>query len=195
MNPFNEKTLDEFNVRDCESYIKNYPYGEKVSEVKNKLKKLRQDEGDYEEILFSRCSNDSDACKEYVGKYPNGKHIHKVKEYILALDDQEEKLYYDCISSQSISRCSVYVSRYPNGKYVYEIKELLKDLQQSQGGGGEYRTPFEEFINNEIVRYILWGIGAVIIVVIVCAIFGDTSTKTPIMQQLGRWLAKILRLM
>lgn len=196
MNPFNEKSLEEFNIKDCELYKKNYPYGERINDVNNKLKELKKQEQEYEKKLFSRCNDSINACKEYVDKYPNGKHIHEVQGLISIYNDKEEELYMNCIFNHSISDCKVYINKYPNGEHIDEIRKLLKDLQShpdNQDNG--YTTPFEDFINNEIVRYILWGIGAVIIVVIVCAIFGDTSTKTPIMQQLGRWLAKILRLL
>ena len=30
MNPFKTKTLEQFTIDDCEQYIKNFPYGERI---------------------------------------------------------------------------------------------------------------------------------------------------------------------
>ncbi len=41
MNPFKHKQLDEFTIADCEQYISDYPYGERISDVKKHLYKLK----------------------------------------------------------------------------------------------------------------------------------------------------------
>ena len=41
MNPFNEKNLEEFTISDCYSYLRHYPYGEHVMEVKVYLQNLK----------------------------------------------------------------------------------------------------------------------------------------------------------
>lgn len=40
MNPFKHKQLEEFTVADCELYIRKYPYGEHLLDVKRHLKTL-----------------------------------------------------------------------------------------------------------------------------------------------------------
>lgn len=40
MNPFKIKTLDDFTIADCETYLNRYPYGEHSIEVKNRMKEL-----------------------------------------------------------------------------------------------------------------------------------------------------------
>lgn len=40
-NPFKEKSLEDFTIVDCESYLSRYPYGEHILEVKAHLKKLK----------------------------------------------------------------------------------------------------------------------------------------------------------
>ena len=40
MNPFKEKSLEDFTIADCESYINRYPYGEHILEVKAHHRKL-----------------------------------------------------------------------------------------------------------------------------------------------------------
>ena len=42
MNPFKQKQLDEFTITDCEQYIAHYPYGERIVDVKRKLKQLKE---------------------------------------------------------------------------------------------------------------------------------------------------------
>ena len=42
MNPFKHKQLDEFTITDCEQYIAHYPYGERIVDVKRKLKQLKE---------------------------------------------------------------------------------------------------------------------------------------------------------
>ena len=39
-NPFKEKSLEDFTIADCESYINSYPYGEHILEVKAHIRKL-----------------------------------------------------------------------------------------------------------------------------------------------------------
>lgn len=39
-NPFKEKSLEDFTIADCESYINRYPYGEHILEVKAHHRKL-----------------------------------------------------------------------------------------------------------------------------------------------------------
>ena len=36
-NPFKIKKLEEFTIKDCESYLASYPYGEHHVEVKKRL--------------------------------------------------------------------------------------------------------------------------------------------------------------
>ncbi|MCQ2053145.1 MAG: hypothetical protein MJZ03_04340 [archaeon] len=40
-NPFKEKELKDFTIEDCETYLNNYEYGEHESEVKNRLRDLK----------------------------------------------------------------------------------------------------------------------------------------------------------
>lgn len=42
MNPFKTKTLEQFTIDDCEQYIKNFPYGERIQEVKKQLNALKK---------------------------------------------------------------------------------------------------------------------------------------------------------
>ena len=42
MNPFKTKTLEQFTIDDCEQYIKNFPYGERIQEVKKQLNTLKR---------------------------------------------------------------------------------------------------------------------------------------------------------
>lgn len=44
MNPFKHKQIEEFTIADCELYISKYPYGEHQKEVREKLRKLKQNE-------------------------------------------------------------------------------------------------------------------------------------------------------
>ena len=46
MNPFKQKRLEEFTIVDCEEYIRSYPYGEHVHEVKAFLRKLKKAHGE-----------------------------------------------------------------------------------------------------------------------------------------------------
>ena len=41
MNPYKIKTIEEFTIDDCETYIRRYPYGEHITEVRKRLKQLR----------------------------------------------------------------------------------------------------------------------------------------------------------
>lgn len=40
-NPFKIKKLEEFTIKDCESYLASYPYGEHYVEVKKRLSSLK----------------------------------------------------------------------------------------------------------------------------------------------------------
>lgn len=40
-NPFKIKKLEEFTIKDCESYLASYPYGEHHVEVKKRLSSLK----------------------------------------------------------------------------------------------------------------------------------------------------------
>lgn len=40
-NPFKIKKLEEFTIKDCESYLTSYPYGEHHVEVKKRLSSLK----------------------------------------------------------------------------------------------------------------------------------------------------------
>ena len=41
MNPFKEKSLEDFTIADCVSYINSYPYGERILEMKAHHRKLK----------------------------------------------------------------------------------------------------------------------------------------------------------
>lgn len=45
INPFESKSLDDFSITDCHLYIRNYPYGEHVHEVRRHLSMLETSYG------------------------------------------------------------------------------------------------------------------------------------------------------
>lgn len=131
-------------VADCNNYIRLFPGGKYVSQVKDKLEKIEFDacktiqdchkfqlkyphsscpiNDRLEECCYNKCNTISD-CEGYLKAYPNGRYRSQVKASI-------DKISYD--SCRSISDYKQYMKNFPYAKYFSQAKLFVDDEEMWQ---------------------------------------------------------------
>lgn len=108
------------NIDDCRSYLKQYPKGEYVEEIKTDM--IKKEKAAYEKALSG---NNSD-CSTYLTQYPEGKYVSEVKTEMI----KKENTAYELALNGKISDCSNYLKEYPNGKYLTQVSNAKSEREQ-----------------------------------------------------------------
>lgn len=94
------------SILDCQKYLKTFPKGKFVTEVKAKLEK-------YE---FDICVTTQD-CSVFKKKYPNSK---------LSISRKWEDCYFN--TCKTIEDYQGYLSAYPNGRFIFSAKGKIEEI-------------------------------------------------------------------
>ena len=120
----------------CNSYLKTYPQGRYVDEVKAKKAELEaQDEAERVEAEAYRKCTTIAACEKYLKDYPQGRYVAEVRAKKAELEAQDEaerveaEAYRKCTT---IAACEKYLKDYPQGRYVAEVRKKKAELEQAQ---------------------------------------------------------------
>jgi len=119
---------------EAETYLKKYPNGKYVQQVKLLLEKWF-----YEDIVANQSIFSIKSAETYLKKYPNGKYVQQVKNIL-------EKLYYQkFVKVKDIGYGKTYLKKYPNGKYVQQVKNILEKLY--------YKKASKSIVDKKIYTY------------------------------------------
>ena len=160
-NPFKTKQLEDFTIRDCEDYLKSYPYGEHFVDVQKRLRGLKSGK------IAPKCNpfatkqlsefNIND-CQSYLRDFPNGEHSVEVQRKLEELRN-------------GIAKISTNLSKGKVKKNIPKIsieKKNAKDETSSTNTEvhNAVSSKVESESNNTIDTILSW-IGLIVVVVIV----------------------------
>ncbi len=102
-------------------YIKNYPSGTYINDVKKKYE-VRKEENAYQR---AKSSNQMDDYESYVNKYPSGKYANETKtlvenSYFSFGQNSYNSKSYD----EAKKQLEYYINRYPSGRYISDARDL-----------------------------------------------------------------------
>ena len=110
--------IAEENEETYKQFIKKFPAGKHINEVKIALEKIHW------AAALSKYT--TAAFEEFINTYPNS--LHR-PEADTALINIEEKEYQEVIASNSIEKLVKFKEKYPKSKYTISVDNKLKDLK------------------------------------------------------------------
>ncbi|MBR5081260.1 MAG: protein kinase [Bacteroidales bacterium] len=142
------------NIAACDSYLKTYPEGQYVIEVKNKKTALEEEakaeaeaktkeEAEKKEAdAYKKCTTIA-ACDSYLKTYPKGQYVIEVKKKKVTLEEEakteakakeeaekkEADAYKKCTT---IAACDSYLNIYPQGSYVDKVRKKRDELAKAE---------------------------------------------------------------
>lgn len=95
------------NISHYEGYLRDYPNGKYVSQVKANIDKLS----------YESCRSVSDY-RTYMSKFPHGKYYSQAKLFV-----EDEEMWNRCTSSDSKDLYKDYLAKFPNGRHKKEAEQ------------------------------------------------------------------------
>lgn len=108
------------NISDYEDYIKKFPQGEHINEVKARLLELQTMYNEWEHVKRSSYKNDY---KRFMTMYPNSV---LVKQCDLKIDSLD---WVDAMKENTIEGIEAYIAAHPEGRYLSEATIALGNLE------------------------------------------------------------------
>ena len=132
---YHKKIGNKTPISVWERYLKEYPNGRYVSEIKNEINKIEVKIANdmFTEVL--NCENISEMEKKwekYIEKYPRGKYLTKSRMIEMEAKmnaKMEEYVFVEVKKYENILALKEYLKKYPNSKYVSEANDEIKRIQ------------------------------------------------------------------
>ena len=127
----------------CDSYLRTYPQGRYLTEVRAKKAELEEEQAkteadikakreaeQKEDAAYGKCTTIGD-CENYLRTYPRGRYVEEVRAKKAELEAQAEdervevEAYRKCTT---VAACDSYLRAYPQGRYVAEVRKKKVEL-------------------------------------------------------------------
>lgn len=110
-------------LEDFKQFVKNYPDCEYAIEI-------RQAIDGWDNHVFEELSSkyDPSLASYYLENLPDGKHVEEIRR--LKIINEEEDVYRNAVSQNTIDAYQYYINTYPKGKHLKEAKTKLGVVQE-----------------------------------------------------------------